>query len=58
MSNPFDIDTMYPNLRDDAIKLIKDGDRISAVRLVQSITLSGLKNSKDYVDSLVETVNS
>jgi ribosomal protein L7/L12 len=57
MPNPLDIDMLYPNLGSDAMKLIKEDDRASAVRLVQSVTMAGLKNSKDYVDALAETLN-
>lgn len=35
------------------IKLIKQGFKMEAVAEVQALTQAGLKNSKDYVDSLL-----
>ncbi len=44
------------NLKEELKKLLANGDKIAAVALVQNRLKIGLKNSKDLVDGLENTI--
>ena len=45
-----------PELEEKAINLIKKGKRIDAVKFIRDNTNLGLKDSKEYMESLIDQI--
>ena len=45
------------SLRNQVIELLKAGNKVEAVKIVQQETQAGLKNSKDVVDAIAKEIS-
>lgn len=50
--------TLPSKIENSLRQLVKEGQKVEAVKRVTKLTGAGLRVSKDYVDSLVETSDS
>ena len=56
IQNAIELSLNKDNVQEKAIQLIKDGSLLAAVKWVKDCTGMGLKESKEYVDTLRNTL--
>lgn len=56
IQNAIELSLNKDNVQEKAIQLIKDGSLLAAVKWVKDCTGMGLKESKEYIDTLRNTL--